>query len=129
MVARLLLAGHDVMFFSRKQTVRSRLEGRGAACAHSIAELAANSDVLISCLCSDRQLRETGLGTRGFIANAKAGSVFVSHTTGEVATLGVAPFLRKDVGASMASAARNAVDLGILRQVVLDGPLALNPEP
>jgi len=42
---------------------------------------------LISCLFSDAQLCEIGLGPDGFIANAKPGSVFVSHTTGTVSTL------------------------------------------
>jgi 3-hydroxyisobutyrate dehydrogenase-like beta-hydroxyacid dehydrogenase len=55
--------------------------------ADSVADLAHGSDVLISCLFSDAQLRETGLGSDGFIANAKPGSVFVSHTTGTLSTL------------------------------------------
>ena len=53
----------------------------------SVADLARGSDVLISCLFSDAQLRETGLGPDGFIANAKPGLVFVSHTTGTLSTL------------------------------------------
>jgi 3-hydroxyisobutyrate dehydrogenase-like beta-hydroxyacid dehydrogenase len=49
--------------------------------------LARNSDILISCLFSDAQLRETGIGPDGFITNAKPGAVFVSHTTGTLSTL------------------------------------------
>jgi 3-hydroxyisobutyrate dehydrogenase-like beta-hydroxyacid dehydrogenase len=87
MVGRLLDAGHDVVVYARREEVRRRLEAKGAAMADSVADLACGSDVLISCLFSDAQLRETGLGAGGFIANATPGAVFVSHTTGTLATL------------------------------------------
>jgi 3-hydroxyisobutyrate dehydrogenase-like beta-hydroxyacid dehydrogenase len=87
MVGRLLGAGHDVLVYARRDEVRDRLLTLGATLADSVADLARHSDVLISCLFSDAQLRETGLGPGGFIANAKAGSVFVSHTTGTLSTL------------------------------------------
>jgi len=87
MVERLLGAGHDVVVYARREESRRRLEAMGAATANSVADLARGSDVLISCLFSDAQLRETGLGPDGFIANAKPNAVFVSHTTGTVATL------------------------------------------
>jgi 3-hydroxyisobutyrate dehydrogenase-like beta-hydroxyacid dehydrogenase len=87
MVERLLGAGNDVVVYARREEVRRRLEAKGAAMADSVADLASGSDVLISCLFSDAQLRETGLGAGGFIANAKPGAVFVSHTTGTLSTL------------------------------------------
>jgi 3-hydroxyisobutyrate dehydrogenase-like beta-hydroxyacid dehydrogenase len=87
MVERLLGAGHHVLVYARREEARRRLEAKGAALTDSVADLAHDSDVLISCLFSDAQLRETGLGPEGFIANAKPGSVFVSHTTGTVSTL------------------------------------------
>jgi 3-hydroxyisobutyrate dehydrogenase-like beta-hydroxyacid dehydrogenase len=87
MVERLLGAGHDVLVHARREEARARLEAKGAALAESVAELARGSDVLISCLFSDAQLRETGFGPDGFIANAKPGSIFVSHTTGNLSTL------------------------------------------
>jgi 3-hydroxyisobutyrate dehydrogenase-like beta-hydroxyacid dehydrogenase len=87
MVERLLGAGHDVRVHARRKEARARLEAKGAALAESVAELARGSDVLISCLFSDAQLRETGFGPDGFIANAKPGSIFVSHTTGNLSTL------------------------------------------
>ncbi|OBH62014.1 6-phosphogluconate dehydrogenase [Mycobacterium intracellulare] len=87
MVQRLLGAGHDVLVYARREEARQRLEAKGAAIADSVAGLARGSDLLISCLFSDAQLRETGVGPDGFIANAKPGLVFVSHTTGTLATL------------------------------------------
>jgi 3-hydroxyisobutyrate dehydrogenase-like beta-hydroxyacid dehydrogenase len=87
MVGRLLGAGHNVAVYARRNGVRGRLQAQGATVADSVADLARHSDVLICCLFSDTQLRETGLGRNGFIANAKPGSVFVSHTTGTLSTL------------------------------------------
>jgi 3-hydroxyisobutyrate dehydrogenase-like beta-hydroxyacid dehydrogenase len=87
MVERLLGAGHDVLVHVRRGDARARLTAKGAVLAASVADLARDSDILISCLFSDAQLRETGLGADGFIANAKPGSVFVSHTTGTLSTL------------------------------------------
>lgn len=87
MADRLLDAGHDVVVYARREEARQRLEVKGAAMADSVADLARGSDVLISCLFSDAQLRETGLGAGGFIANAKPGAIFVSHTTGTLSTL------------------------------------------
>ena len=87
MVDRLLGAGHDVLVYARREEARRRLQAKGAAVAASVADLARDSDLLISCLFSDAQLRETGRGPDGFIANAKPGAVFVSHTTGTLSTL------------------------------------------
>jgi 3-hydroxyisobutyrate dehydrogenase-like beta-hydroxyacid dehydrogenase len=87
MVERLLGAGHQVVVHTRRDAVRARLAAGGAVAADSVASLARDSDVLISCLFSDAQLRETGLGPDGFIDNAKPDSIFVSHTTGTLSTL------------------------------------------
>jgi 3-hydroxyisobutyrate dehydrogenase-like beta-hydroxyacid dehydrogenase len=87
MIRRLLGAGHPVWAFARRNEVRARLADSGASLADSVADLASRSDILISCLFSDAQLHETGLGPGGFITNAKPGAVFVSHTTGTLSTL------------------------------------------
>jgi 3-hydroxyisobutyrate dehydrogenase-like beta-hydroxyacid dehydrogenase len=87
MVARLLGAGHDVRVYARRADVRDRVENLGASLANSVSDAAAASDILISCLFSDTQLRELGHGQEGFVANVKPGAVFVSHTTGTLATL------------------------------------------
>jgi 3-hydroxyisobutyrate dehydrogenase-like beta-hydroxyacid dehydrogenase len=84
MVQRLLDANHDVLVYVRRDDVRGRLAKAGALLADSVADLAARSDILISCLFSDAQLREVG---PGLITNAKPGVVLVSHTTGAVSTL------------------------------------------
>jgi 3-hydroxyisobutyrate dehydrogenase-like beta-hydroxyacid dehydrogenase len=87
MVLRLLEAGVPVTTYARRPEVRDRLAARGARLAASVAELAADSDILISCVFSDAQLMEIGSGPDGFIANIKPGGIFVSHTTGTLTTL------------------------------------------
>lgn len=87
MVHRLLAAGHQVSVIARREEVRARLSEAGATLADSVAELASTNDIVIGCLFSDDQLRETGLGPEGFIARAKPKAIFVSHTTGTAATL------------------------------------------
>ncbi|HEY9316264.1 NAD(P)-dependent oxidoreductase [Williamsia sp.] len=87
MVTRLLAAGHEVLLYARKDEVRSRLSDQGARLADSVAEVAAVSDILILCVFSDPQISEIGRGAEGFMANAKPGSVIISHTTGLLSTL------------------------------------------
>jgi 3-hydroxyisobutyrate dehydrogenase-like beta-hydroxyacid dehydrogenase len=124
MVGRLLDAGHDVVVYARREEVRRRLEAKGAAMANSVADLARGSDVLISCLFSDAQLRETGFSPDGFIANAKPGAVFVSHTTGTLSTLealrGSAPAPPVILDAPVSGTVEN-IDAGTLT-VLIGGP-------
>ncbi|WP_375486532.1 NAD(P)-dependent oxidoreductase [uncultured Mycobacterium sp.] len=87
MVRRLLQANHHVLVYARRDEVRDRLANAGALLADSVSDLARRSDILISCLFSDDQLRAVGLGPEGLAANAKPGAVFVSHTTGNISTL------------------------------------------
>jgi 3-hydroxyisobutyrate dehydrogenase-like beta-hydroxyacid dehydrogenase len=87
MVVRLLAAGHEVAVFARRDNVRDRLAKAGATVTDSIPDVAARSDILFGCLFSDAQLRDAASGPTGFIANAKPGSIFVSHTTGTLSTL------------------------------------------
>jgi 3-hydroxyisobutyrate dehydrogenase-like beta-hydroxyacid dehydrogenase len=87
MVMRLLNAGHQVVVHSRREEIRDRLWIHGAALADSVAEVAVESDIIISCVSSDAQLREISGGRDGIGANAKAGALFVSHTNGAVQPL------------------------------------------
>ncbi|WP_166903491.1 NAD(P)-dependent oxidoreductase [Mycobacterium sp. DL440] len=87
MVVRLLAAGHDVVLFARRDDVRDRLAKAGAAVTDSIPHVAAKSDILFGCFFSDSQLTDAASGSDGFISSAKPGSIFVSHTTGNLSTL------------------------------------------
>lgn len=87
MVDRLLQAGHQVLTYARSASVRDRLVCSGATVAGSVAEVGAGSAILIGCLFSDKELRQTALGPGGFITAASPECIFVSHTTGTLATL------------------------------------------
>ena len=65
---------------------RDRVEAfaeRGASPAASPAELAAESDVVLTCLPSSREVREAIFGERGLAAGAKAGTWLADMTTGD----------------------------------------------
>lgn len=87
MVLRLLDAGHQVLVCARRDEVRDRLWIHGASVADSVAEVAAESGIIISCLTSDDQLHEVSGGPEGISANARQDAVFVSHTNGAVTPL------------------------------------------
>ncbi|MET0453974.1 MAG: NAD(P)-dependent oxidoreductase [Mycobacterium sp.] len=87
MVARLLAAGHRVLVYTRRSDISDQLHRLGAHLADSAGEVASQSDLFISCLFSDAQLRDAGLGPNGFAAVQKPDSIFVSHTTGSRSTL------------------------------------------
>jgi 3-hydroxyisobutyrate dehydrogenase-like beta-hydroxyacid dehydrogenase len=87
MIERLLGAGHEVHVYARREEVRQRLQEHGARPAASLAQLAGDSDVLISCVFSNAQLVEIISGPEGLAAHAKTGTVLISHTTGSVGTV------------------------------------------
>jgi 3-hydroxyisobutyrate dehydrogenase-like beta-hydroxyacid dehydrogenase len=87
MVLRLVEAGHRVQVYARRPEVRERLAAAGAVPVESVAAVARDAGVVISCLFSDAQLLEVAAGADGLLANAGADTVVVSHTTGTVSTL------------------------------------------
>lgn len=87
MVRRLLGAGHPVLVYARREEVRDRLKGNGASLADSVADVARQCDIVITCLFSDAQFVEVATGADGLMANVKPGTVLVSHTTGTASTL------------------------------------------
>ena len=121
MVKRLLGAGHPVLVYARRDEVRDRLANGGAALADSVADLTARSDILVSCLFSDAQLREIGWGPDGLAAHAKRGSVFVSHTTGAVATLAELAALTPNITVIDAPVSGTAEDIAAGTLTVLIG--------
>lgn len=87
MVLRLIAAGCRVQVYARRPEVRERLAAAGAVPVDSVAEVARDAGVVISCLFSDAQLLEVAGGADGLLANVAPGTVVVSHTTGNVSTL------------------------------------------
>jgi len=87
MVLRLVGAGFSVQVYARRPEVRERLAAAGAVPVESVAAVARDAGVVISCLFSDAQLLEVAAGAEGLLANAGPDTVVVSHTTGTVSTL------------------------------------------
>jgi 3-hydroxyisobutyrate dehydrogenase-like beta-hydroxyacid dehydrogenase len=121
MVRRLLDAGNQVLVYARRAEVRERLANHGAALADSVSELSGRSDILISCLFSDAQLRDVGWGPDGLAAAAKPGTVFVSHTTGEVAMLAELAALAPNLAVVDAPVSGTAEDIAAGTLTVLIG--------
>jgi 3-hydroxyisobutyrate dehydrogenase-like beta-hydroxyacid dehydrogenase len=96
-VERMLEAGMAVSVFARRADVRERFVSLGAASADSIAELARSVDVLNVCVFTDEQVREVCSGRDGALANLRAGSTLVTHTTGSPRTVEALAAMRSDV--------------------------------
>ena len=86
MVERMRAAGLSVKACARRPEVVDALKKIGAEVVATAAEAAADVDVLISCLFSDNQLRDTMIN-EGALAAMKPGSIFASHVTGSPALL------------------------------------------
>lgn len=128
MVSRLLDHGdHDLTLFARRPEVCQRFLSRGAYMASSLPELAEASDVLITCLFSDAQLRATAAGPDGFLVHLLPGSVLVSHTTGAPSLLNqfaeTAP--RIDVVDAAISGSPNDIERGRLTVMLGGDPSAV----
>jgi 3-hydroxyisobutyrate dehydrogenase-like beta-hydroxyacid dehydrogenase len=121
MVKRLLGAGHPVVVYARRGEVRERLSNEGARLVDSVADVSAQSDILISCLFSDAQLQEVTAGPDGLAAHAKPGSVFVSHTTGSVCTLTAVATAADGLAVVDAPVSGNAEDIAAGTLTVLIG--------
>nr|WP_281169228.1 NAD(P)-dependent oxidoreductase [Gordonia soli] len=83
MVERLLTAGHQTTVHARRPEVRARLADAGAAVTGT-ADDVGDADIVIACVFDDSQLAEVATP---IIARMSAGSVFVSHTTGNPRTI------------------------------------------
>jgi 3-hydroxyisobutyrate dehydrogenase-like beta-hydroxyacid dehydrogenase len=82
MAGWLARAGHEVTVFNRTRAKADAwvgsYSGRAAA---SIAEAAAASDFVFTCVGDDPDLRDVVLGAGGVLAAMRPGSIFVDHTT------------------------------------------------
>ena len=81
MVKNLLKAGYAVSVFNRTKTSAEELFPLGAQWVDSVAELAKQSDVVITIVGYPKDVEEVYLSEEGLISNAKPGSVLVDMTT------------------------------------------------
>ncbi|GAA1629389.1 NAD(P)-dependent oxidoreductase [Leucobacter chromiireducens] len=81
MAHRLIDAGHALQVWNRTASRTEPFVARGATRAASAAELAASSDVVLSCLLSTDVTRQVYLGPNGIVAAARPGTLIVEHGT------------------------------------------------
>jgi len=84
------------------------LVGRGASEAKDAADLAAMSDVVITCVPSGVEMEAAFIGPRGLIAGARPGMIFIDATTND-------PAVTRKVGADLAAAGCKLVDAAMGR--------------
>jgi 3-hydroxyisobutyrate dehydrogenase-like beta-hydroxyacid dehydrogenase len=81
MCTNLLKAGYSVIAFDRAQDRLDVIVARGAARADSIAEVARQSDVVITSLPNDAIFRAVLLGAEGIVASARDGTILMDTST------------------------------------------------
>ncbi|MEN2768751.1 NAD(P)-dependent oxidoreductase [Ornithinibacillus xuwenensis] len=81
MASNLIQAGYPVVVFTRTKEKAQTLIKQGATWKDSVAELAQESDVIITIVGYPDDVEEVYLGRNGIIANAKPGSYLIDMTT------------------------------------------------
>jgi 3-hydroxyisobutyrate dehydrogenase-like beta-hydroxyacid dehydrogenase len=81
MVRRLVDAGHQVQALGRTDERRLAVTELGAEAVGEIAGTAIDADVVVVCVFTDEQVRQTCIDD-GLLAAMRPGSVLVLHTTG-----------------------------------------------
>jgi 3-hydroxyisobutyrate dehydrogenase-like beta-hydroxyacid dehydrogenase len=88
MARRVQGAGHDVCtMLHRNQSAADTLVEHGARVLATPADVARDSDVVITVLPADRELRETVLGPRGVIEGLAPGQALIDMTTATALTM------------------------------------------
>lgn len=95
MAANLLKAGFEVTVWNRSPSRTQRLLEAGANGADSPADVAAASEVTLSCVTNSGDVEEVALGPNGVIDGARPGSVYIDCST-------IAPEMARKVAAALA---------------------------
>jgi 3-hydroxyisobutyrate dehydrogenase len=81
MAGHVLAAGYKLNLFTRTKSKAEALLDKGALWCESVAELAADSDVIFTIVGTPQDVESLYLGTEGIIVNMQAGAVLVDMTT------------------------------------------------
>ena len=103
MARNLLKGGQRLVFYARRPEVASEFEQAGATRALTPAEVARRSDIVITIVSADPQVREVVLGPDGILASAQAGKVLLEMST-------IAPSTAREVGAELAKRGMQMLD-------------------
>jgi len=78
---RLLARGYQLMAYNRRREAAEALVKDGATVADSIATLASNADVILSCLTNDAAVKSVYTDPHGVFAYLRRGSVIIDMST------------------------------------------------
>src|SRR3954467_10691547 len=81
MVVNLLKAGFEVTVYNRSRAVVDELAAEGAHPASSVAEVAAQADIIHAALPTLESVESVFLGADGLIESAREGQIFIDHST------------------------------------------------
>lgn len=106
MAQNLLKAGFEVTVWNRTAARMEPLVAAGARPAASPAEVAAASDVTVSCVTNSADVEQVALGPRGVIEGAPRGSVYIDCST-------IAPGTARSVASQLATKGIEMLDAPI----------------
>src|SRR5881275_3163742 len=86
MAGHLIKAGHTLTVHNRSRAAVDELVAAGARGAGSPAEVAAASDIVLTCLTNTPSVEDVYFGANGLLSAARAGQIFVDHSTVSPAT-------------------------------------------
>lgn len=81
MAGHILRAGYPLVVYNRTKKKADELVARGAKWADSPAEVAAQSDIVLTIVGFPEDVEEVYLGKKGLFTRGKAGSVYIDLTT------------------------------------------------
>ncbi len=103
MCKNLLKAGYDVICFNRTRSKMEDVVAAGATGADSIAELAKQSQVIITIVPDSPEVMEVALGTGGILENAASGTILVDMSS-------IAPLASKEISEKLSAKGIRMVD-------------------
>jgi 3-hydroxyisobutyrate dehydrogenase-like beta-hydroxyacid dehydrogenase len=105
-VPRLLAAGHAVGGWNRSADKAAPLVEQGMALADSPAALAANSEIIISCVTDSAAVRAVALGKNGIIDGIGEDGLYLDMST-------ISPIVSREIAAEFRSRGRTMMDAPI----------------
>ena len=81
MCHNLLKAGFDVTFYARRDEIVAEMEGAGATYVPSSQAVGEATDIIITIVTADPEVREVILGDQGVLAGASEGDLIVDMST------------------------------------------------
>ena len=120
MCKNVLKAGHEVFFYARNTEVIAELEALGGKSRSNSAEVASESEVVITMVPNSPQVREVALGKNGIIEGGKSGLVLIDMSS-------IDPVETQSIGAELAKYGIGMIDAPVSggEPKAIDGTLSV----